>query len=636
MLGKMMGGGMAQPMPFQQADFNQGAMPGAGQISPLSSFNQYSQGMNLPAPQDTFWGNGGIGQARNAINNPFQQLQTNAEQNIPGMQKPQLPNNAAPQMPGILGKLPGHQATEQQDSVFSKAGLNVSGQTPSPAFESSDSFNIMPAHQMPRQDYQRAANTYQREFSPVAANEALEPFNPQKIGFQQGTDLPKVPGINPNAITYGSNAYAQYKDKIGNPNVATIVDFSQPSNKPRMAVIDTRSGKVLMQTYVAQGVGSGRGPMAQGFSNTPNSRQSSLGVFTTGDVYNGKHGPSMRIQGLQKGINDNAMTRAVVVHGANYATPEFIKSQGRAGNSWGCFAIPPKDMAKYMELTKGGSMIFAYADPKQGANLNFAQRPQTSALSFANSLRSLGTGATEQRDLGLHTGMNLPTLGGLLFGNKQGLGGFLSPPGVTNESREPFSLITPEQQQMIGQTGDKALGWLSAKFESNGNPGSVAKDNKGYAYGTYQLNSATGGLNNFLKTSGYGDQFKGLTPGSQAFNNKWKELGQSPQFAQAQQQYIKKEYFNPVRGTADKLGLPNTSKVNEALLSMGVNHGTGGAAKILKRAGISGDLSESDVLKKIYGARVDFVKGAKIAGGVKVKNALIHSYNQQLASLLGS
>ncbi|OGT26648.1 MAG: hypothetical protein A3I77_07410 [Gammaproteobacteria bacterium RIFCSPLOWO2_02_FULL_42_14] len=179
-------------------------------------------------------------------------------------------------------------------------------------------------------------------------------------------------GLSPTALKYAVNAYhwALSHHAVRNNNVLTIVDFSKPSYQRRLWVINLETRRVLMKTYVAQGRNSGA-VYATRFSNQPGSRESSLGIFTTGDEYSGAHGKSMRLNGLEAGINNNAYTREIVVHPAPYVTPQFIKQTGYAGRSWGCFALNPARIDQFMRLTHGGSVLFAYAAPeKQDPHVN--------------------------------------------------------------------------------------------------------------------------------------------------------------------------------------------------------------------------------------------------------------------------
>ena len=145
--------------------------------------------------------------------------------------------------------------------------------------------------------------------------------------------------------------------------VLTIIDFSLPSNIKRLWVIDVTRGLLLHHTLVAHGRNSGQ-LMAQSFSNRPESYQSSLGFYKTAETYQGKHGYSLRLDGLEKGFNDQARNRAIVVHGADYAKEEFAKSTGRLGRSLGCPALPPELSARVIDLIKDGSLLFIYGkDP---------------------------------------------------------------------------------------------------------------------------------------------------------------------------------------------------------------------------------------------------------------------------------
>lgn len=157
-----------------------------------------------------------------------------------------------------------------------------------------------------------------------------------------------------------------FKSGVTKSPIMTVVDYSIPSDQPRLWVVDTKDNKVLMNTYVAHGSGSGKGTIPTSFSNQEGSHSSSLGTYLTGNTYQGKHGESLRVQGLEKGVNDQAFQRAVVVHGANYV------GKDKSGTSWGCFAVPGTDAPKLIGLTKGGSIVHAYAPDKQSIN-NFSQ-----------------------------------------------------------------------------------------------------------------------------------------------------------------------------------------------------------------------------------------------------------------------
>lgn len=139
----------------------------------------------------------------------------------------------------------------------------------------------------------------------------------------------------------------------------TIVDFSLSSNEKRMWVINMETKEIVLQSLVAHGRNSGE-LFANDFSNRSESYQSSLGFYTTGETYIGKHGLSLRLDGLEYGINDKARDRAVVIHGADYVSEKFIKSNGRLGRSQGCPAVPNEVSAKLIELIKDKTCLFIY------------------------------------------------------------------------------------------------------------------------------------------------------------------------------------------------------------------------------------------------------------------------------------
>ncbi len=140
----------------------------------------------------------------------------------------------------------------------------------------------------------------------------------------------------------------------------TIVDFSQPSTKKRFYLIDIKKRSIIYQEYVAHGKNSGD-LWAENFSNTPKSNQSSLGFYKTAETYHGKHGLSLKLDGLEKGINHLARKRAIVIHSADYAEEAFIKKYGRLGRSFGCPALPSKNYAKIINRIKEGTLLFVYA-----------------------------------------------------------------------------------------------------------------------------------------------------------------------------------------------------------------------------------------------------------------------------------
>lgn len=142
-------------------------------------------------------------------------------------------------------------------------------------------------------------------------------------------------------------------------DILTIADFSKSSNTKRLWVIDMAAHKVLYNTFVAHGRNTGN-EFADSFSNVSSSYRSSLGFYTTGDTYNGKHGMSLRLNGLEKGVNDNALSRGVVMHGADYVSENFIKAHTRLGRSQGCPAIPNEMVQPIIGAIKGKSCLYIY------------------------------------------------------------------------------------------------------------------------------------------------------------------------------------------------------------------------------------------------------------------------------------
>jgi hypothetical protein len=150
-------------------------------------------------------------------------------------------------------------------------------------------------------------------------------------------------------------------ENIKRKNLITIIDFSRPSTEERLLVIDLENKKVRYKCFVAHGKNSGEN-YAKSFSNQDESLMSSLGFYLTGETYTGENGYSLRLNGLEKGINDHARAREIVIHGAAYVSKEFIDKYGRLGRSWGCPALPPEVTKEIIDLISGGSCLFIYAD----------------------------------------------------------------------------------------------------------------------------------------------------------------------------------------------------------------------------------------------------------------------------------
>lgn len=169
--------------------------------------------------------------------------------------------------------------------------------------------------------------------------------------------------ISPNVLelALSAAACAERAGAVSNPATLTVIDYSRPSTARRLWVIDMARKQLLFEELVAHGQGTGDN-IATRFSNRPNSHQTSLGLFVTGESYVGQNGYSLRLDGLDRGFNDRARERAIVIHGAPYVNEDIIGSMGRLGRSWGCPAVRPAVARKMIDTVKGGSLVFAYAN----------------------------------------------------------------------------------------------------------------------------------------------------------------------------------------------------------------------------------------------------------------------------------
>jgi hypothetical protein len=174
-----------------------------------------------------------------------------------------------------------------------------------------------------------------------------------------------VMGLSKQAFQYAVQGleYLVQNGKLANEKIISIVDFSLPSSKKRLFVIDLDNKKILFNTYVAHGMNSGK-EFANQFSNYPASNKSSLGFYETATTYMGKNGYSLHLQGLEKGINDNATRRDIVIHGAEYVNEGYVQMQGYIGRSQGCPAVPEKLHRPIIDKIKNGTCLFIYSADK--------------------------------------------------------------------------------------------------------------------------------------------------------------------------------------------------------------------------------------------------------------------------------
>ena len=146
---------------------------------------------------------------------------------------------------------------------------------------------------------------------------------------------------------------------VANTGLLTVIDYSLPSLEPRLWVLDLQNRAIVFRELVAHGRGSGEN-LATRFSNEHDSHMTSLGLFVTESSYAGSNGYSLRLRGLDKGLNDNAFDRAIVIHGAPYVNRAVAKRVGRLGRSWGCPAVRLDVARPLIDAIKGGSVVFAY------------------------------------------------------------------------------------------------------------------------------------------------------------------------------------------------------------------------------------------------------------------------------------
>jgi hypothetical protein len=168
-----------------------------------------------------------------------------------------------------------------------------------------------------------------------------------------------------------------------NKNLLSIIDYSKPSNKKRFFIIDVENRKLLYQTLVAHGKKSGY-LNATKFSNKYGSHKSSLGFFRTENSYFGIRGYSLKLEGLEKGINDNARQRGIIIHGANYVDERIANGNGVIGRSWGCPAVSKKISKEIINLLRGGSLLFIYADDEVYKEKSIIANLNTNEISNLN------------------------------------------------------------------------------------------------------------------------------------------------------------------------------------------------------------------------------------------------------------
>ena len=195
----------------------------------------------------------------------------------------------------------------------------------------------------------------------ILAASLLAPPAPSHAPAALKTLHAQIPAASHAALEAGLSAWrhAVASGVARRTDVLTVIDYSRPSTEPRLFVLDVPAGRVTFVERVAHGKGSGENATER-FSNTLGSRMTSLGVFRAEDTYQGQHGLSLRLDGLEPGFNDRARERAIVMHGASYVNDSIIGAMGRLGRSWGCPAVRPAIAKKLIETIKDGSLVVAY------------------------------------------------------------------------------------------------------------------------------------------------------------------------------------------------------------------------------------------------------------------------------------
>jgi hypothetical protein len=170
-----------------------------------------------------------------------------------------------------------------------------------------------------------------------------------------------APAANPEVLSLATRAAdcARRQGLLDGFHRLAVIDYSLPSTSPRLWVFDVDRGRLLFQELVAHGRNTGE-QLAARFSNVEGSRMSSLGLFQTADTYYGQNGYSLRLRGLDAGFNDNALSRAIVMHGAPYVSEAIAERLGRLGRSWGCPAVRQEVARVMIDTLKGGALLFAY------------------------------------------------------------------------------------------------------------------------------------------------------------------------------------------------------------------------------------------------------------------------------------
>jgi hypothetical protein len=180
------------------------------------------------------------------------------------------------------------------------------------------------------------------------------------ISFYEQNGLRQA-GLSKEAFECAYLGYQRLKRRraLHKTTILSVCDFSKSSSEERMYVIDMLNKRLLYRTFVVHGINSG-GEYANSFSNRPNSYKSSLGFYVTSRAYHGENGLSLRIHGLDKGFNDRAAIRNIVIHGAPYVSRRILQKYGMMGTTFGCPAIPVEMSSMIIPVIKNGTCFFIF------------------------------------------------------------------------------------------------------------------------------------------------------------------------------------------------------------------------------------------------------------------------------------
>lgn len=220
----------------------------------------------------------------------------------------------------------------------------------------------------------------------VLKDTLIDSTTPAKQNLYDSLDLGKL-GLSRRAYDYAVVGFKKLHSRgaISNDRILSIIDFTLPSDKKRLFVLDVKNAKLLFVTYVAHGKNSGV-EKALYFSNEPESNKSSVGFYTTKLTYSGAHGYSLRLDGEESGYNNNAEKRDIVVHSADYVNESVAKEQGRIGRSLGCPALSPKINRQVIDKIKNGTCLFVYGqDNKYITNSKLLKQPVQPGDSLKNT-----------------------------------------------------------------------------------------------------------------------------------------------------------------------------------------------------------------------------------------------------------